>query len=379
MTLIDQRILIDAPAPVVWEFLSDPERQAAWHVGYSGISILTTQRTGQGVRRRCTLAGQGKDVIEEITAWVDGLGYEYRLIEGGPYGTFQGRFRLQPVPDGTTVQWTVSYKTKGVAGWLKDRTSGRNTLMAMMADSLRRLRRQVDELGVRADQDYRARVGIRARLNADERAQYQRRHAPPPGVDVYGSAEQSGVPVTLDEPASQPAETAVTEPPAPPSMPTPSVPTPTFSPPPDPAFVASLAHNAETSAPPEEDSTHTADTEPKPPAGLHEIVAEQHREPDQPAALAVTPDSPSPSAPPVQGAIPEPPPPPAISPPPVRLPTPPEPQQPVPPAEEETPDYNRPTPPRGIPSVQRPAAPEQPREMPPAPPAAPRRASPARI
>ena len=319
MTLIDQRILIDAPAPVVWEFLSDPERQAAWHVGYSGISILTTQRTGQGVRRRCTLAGQGKDVIEEITAWVDGLGYEYRLIEGGPYRAFQGRFRLQPVPDGTTVQWTVSYKTKGIAGWLKNRISGRREIMAVMADSLRRLRRQIDELGVRADQDYRARVGIRARLNADERAQYQRRHAPPPGLNLYGPAEPPdapAAPMPLNKETLPAAETPVAAPPASPPAPTPSRPTPTFSPPPDPAFVASLTREDASPVPPNDEPAYSADTEPKPPAGLREIVAEQHAETD----LEVLPEVPVP-------AVLEPPAPPTITPPPVRLPTPPEAQQ----------------------------------------------------
>jgi len=77
------------------------------------------QQTGQGTRRRCTPATGGKDFIEEITAWVDGLGYEYRVVEGGPYRSFQGRFRLQPGPDGTSVQWTVWYRPKGILGAIR--------------------------------------------------------------------------------------------------------------------------------------------------------------------------------------------------------------------------------------------------------------------
>jgi len=181
VTLIDQRILIDAPPQVIWETLTDPAKIAQWHAGYSGVALLTTQRAGPGTRRRCTRAGGGKDLIEEITAWVDGLGYEYRVVEGEPFRDFQGRIRLQTVPDGTIVQWTVSYQPKGIGGRLRDRMSGRQELTAMIAASLRQLRRMVDELGLRMDDDYRARVGIRPRLNFSERAQYQRRHPPTTG------------------------------------------------------------------------------------------------------------------------------------------------------------------------------------------------------
>ncbi|MBN1680844.1 MAG: SRPBCC family protein, partial [Anaerolineae bacterium] len=178
MALIDQRILIDAPTHVIWDTVSDPEKLASWHAGYTGVSVLTTEKTGAGTRRRCSLASGGKDVIEEVTHWVDGLGYEYTLVDGSPYRQFQGRIRLQAGPDGTSVQWVITYRPKGLIGLLRDRAGGQRALTAMMADSLRQLRRQIDTLGVRMDADYRERVGMRDRLNAEERAQYQRRHAP---------------------------------------------------------------------------------------------------------------------------------------------------------------------------------------------------------
>ncbi|MCD4685134.1 MAG: SRPBCC family protein, partial [Anaerolineae bacterium] len=43
MTLIDQRVVIDAPPHIVWDFISDPAQIKRWHTGYRNISVLTTQ------------------------------------------------------------------------------------------------------------------------------------------------------------------------------------------------------------------------------------------------------------------------------------------------------------------------------------------------
>jgi len=251
VTLIDQRILIDAPPQLIWEYLADPEKLVEWHAGYTSVSVLTTQQTGVGVRRRCAVTGGGKDVIEQITAWVDGLGYEYQLVDGGPYRLFRGRFRLQPGPDGTSVQWTVEYTPKGLLGKLRDLLSGRKELTAMMAASLRELRQQISALGLRMDDAYRARLGIQGRLNAAERAQYQRRHPAP---------ETAGV---VQPPA--PAETA------------PVAGTPVVSDQPLPAH-------------------QDADTEPRPPAGLREALTAQAQPeetlPPPPPPAQITPPEP---------------------------------------------------------------------------------------
>lgn len=197
MPLIDQRILIDAPPGVVWQVISDQSQLVRWHAGYTSVSVLTTQQRGSGVRRRCTLAS-GKDVIEEISAWVEGMGYEYHRVEGGPYKSFQGRLRLQLEPDGTSVQWTLNYTPKGIIGFVQDRLSGNRALAQMVTDSLRQLRREVDALGQRMNDEARARASIRGRLNADERVAYAARHA-------TASDEQS---VELGEPSVRPAPPA---------------------------------------------------------------------------------------------------------------------------------------------------------------------------
>jgi len=268
--------------------------------------VLTTQSTGVGTRRRCTLV-TGKDVIEEITAWVDGWGYEYRLVEGGPYKTLQGRVRLQAGPDGTSVQWTLAYQPRGVAGALRDRLGGQRGVQEMMAASLRQLRRAVEELGVRLDDEYSARVAIRDRLNADERAQYQRRHPSPEMVETAANE--------LDEAAPQP-----------------------------PVVAELPGAEGKPSVRPEDD------TEPKPPRELREALAAQ----EPPAAPVYVPATQA-DVPPEHAAFAPPAAPPAEAVP-----------DASPPAENEViPDYKRATPPRGIPAVRPSAAPVPAEPVPP--------------
>ncbi len=336
MPLIDQRILIDTPPQTIWDFISDPDKLTRWHAGYSGVSVLTTQRTGAGTRRRCTPAGGGKDVIEEITAWVDGLGYEYTLIEGGPYRTLQGRLRLQPGPDGTTVQWTITYRPKGLFGLIQDQLKGRHQLAQMMADSLRQLRRQIDTLGVRMDEAQRAKMGIQGRLDANARAQYQRRYAPPPGLETAAPGDAI--------PGTAPTESPV--------VPMAAV----------PSFVADLTGESLEASP-----SHKADTQPRPPEGLREAIAAQQAaaKPEGSRAAEPHPAPPERIEPP-QEALPAQPP--ALIP---AAPPPILPEPAVQPARRE-PEHRRITPPHGIPAVQPSFAGEQPSDERPTKPKPPR-------
>jgi hypothetical protein len=188
----------------------------------------------------------------------------------------------------------------------------------MMTASLRNLRRTVDALGLRLDEDYRSRVGIQARLSADERAQYQRRYETPPEVQAVLEGQE-----------------------APPADPVPAAA--------EPSFVADLTED-------DVEESHTADTEPKAPDGLRDAISEQQdqQEVDEP----VVPPEHAPFMRPPSDAAP------------ARHPTPPhgipavqpevaepEPEPEPAPAPEviEPPvldESRRPTPPRGIPAVQ---------------------------
>ncbi|NJL94671.1 MAG: SRPBCC family protein [Anaerolineae bacterium] len=116
--LIVEQILIPASSDAVWSVIADQEQLPRWRQDCQRVSLLSTRQFGVGTRRRC-IPPRGKDRVEEITAWYEGLGYEYALIESREYQNWVGRLRLQPVPEGTIVQWTINYQPRGLMGTLR--------------------------------------------------------------------------------------------------------------------------------------------------------------------------------------------------------------------------------------------------------------------
>jgi uncharacterized membrane protein len=148
-TLIDQRILIPAPPSLVWSLLADQSLLPRWRVDCQAVQILTTRQFGVGMRRRCTAiqGKRGKDKIEEVTVWYEGLGYEYTLVESRTYKNWVGRLRLQAVPDGTIVQWTITYQTRGILNRMLNALGGRAQIEEDLGNSLRQFRRLVESKG----------------------------------------------------------------------------------------------------------------------------------------------------------------------------------------------------------------------------------------
>lgn len=168
MSLIDQRILIVAPADAVWLHLTDPALLSKWHRGCQQISILTTRPTGVGARRRC-IDERGRATIEEITAWLENLGCEYKMVDG-PYRTYRARVRLQVVPEGTIVNWIIEYQLRGPLTRLRNALGVRRGIERLMIDSLKRLRRLVENSGIQLDREKQARVAMQAGPDAAARA-----------------------------------------------------------------------------------------------------------------------------------------------------------------------------------------------------------------
>lgn len=249
--LIDQRILIAAPAEAVWTFLISPPLLVKWHKGCKQVSILSTRTTGPGTRRRVT-DPRGKTVVEEITHWLENLGYEYQMIDG-PYRAYRGRIRLQAIPEGTVVNWTIEFQLRGMLPALRILLGARRRMENMMADSLRQLRRLVEHTGARIDPEKQARFAMRAAPSVEDRA----------------AARAVAVP------SEAPAGT------------------------PEPSFVAGL-ESAPPAAPFTAEDASLADTKPRAPKGLQEAIARQmaelpaaepQDEPPAPAAPAAEWDS----------------------------------------------------------------------------------------
>lgn len=248
MTLIDQRILVAAPAEAIWQYLTLPNWLPKWHQGCKQVSLLSTRSSGVGARRRC-IAADRTEMVEEITGWLENIGYEYRVIDG-PYRSFRGRFRLQPTAEGVIVNWTVEYAKRGLGRQLRDRLGGRRRVANQMAESLRALRKLVEKSGVRIDPERQSRYGMQRDPGFEARA-----------------ARAGDIPRPEGAAALRPVVIGDDDLPAAPAMPSALPPTP------EPSFVSRLS-----SPPPPAPSLSTsesspkADTKPRKPKGLQEAL-----------------------------------------------------------------------------------------------------------
>ncbi len=234
MTLIDQRILVPAPIQVVWSVIANHSQLPRWRQDCKAVSLLSTRADGVGMRRRIT-PNKGKDIIEETIAWYDGLGYEYHLIDGAnEFKSYTARLRLQPTPDGTIVQWTISFETRGPLGKLFGNRRRRRRIEKASAESLRQLRRYTEGMGVKVDDQYREKVGVRPSPDANSRQEYGAKllaqQQTPPGTPIVEApppphasqptqpAQSTSNSLGIIEPPIKPDDTPSIRPVAPPSF-----------------------------------------------------------------------------------------------------------------------------------------------------------------
>ena len=205
MNVIDLEILIPASPEFIWRFLGDPAALPQWQEDVTSVSFLSTQREGHGTRWRAT-ADKSKDVVVEVSAWYDTLGYEYRLMDGTSFADNQGRIRLHEVPDGTLVRWTFQYQLGGVLGGLRNAMRLKRSTTNQLQASLRNLHQLIlQESG--GISTHEAKASVREAPDVDERLSYQPRH-PTAFHDVLpdGDAETSTdkQPVSYDEFEAEP-------------------------------------------------------------------------------------------------------------------------------------------------------------------------------
>lgn len=223
-TLIDQRILIPAPTYAIWAVLADANQLPSWRIDCQKVEILTARQFGVGMRCRCT-PPRGKPKIEEMLAWYEGLGYEYQVVENRAYRSYVGRLRLQAVPEGTIVQWTITYEPKGLLSRLMNKISGRAQLEEDCADSLRQLYRVIQALGYGAGSSPEARKRqtlqpvqsiVRSSTQpivvpAEEAAADTKPRKPEGLAEAIAAKAEAGVPYATTQPAHGTPATAPTD------------------------------------------------------------------------------------------------------------------------------------------------------------------------
>ena len=174
MNVIDLEILIPASPEFIWRFLGDPAALPRWQEDVTSVSFLSTQRDGQGTRWRAS-SEKSNDIVVEVSAWYDTLGYEYRLMDGASFAENQGRLRLHEVADGTLVRWTFQYELSGVFGGLRNAMRLKRSTTNQLQASLRNLHQLIlkESGGIST---HEAKASVREAPDVDERLSYQPRH-----------------------------------------------------------------------------------------------------------------------------------------------------------------------------------------------------------
>ena len=173
MNELDQTILIAAAPDAVWAYVSDLNQNPAWQSDCQSVVFLSKQRSGKGTRWRYRNLS-GKEFELEITAWYDGLGYEYRYLDGRA----RGRIRLHEIAEGTTIQWTLSYETQGRLGGMRNALGLKRNYRRFMDDSLLALQVTVRR-SIGNDNSFEARSLMRDSLAYEARVNYRPRHPSP--------------------------------------------------------------------------------------------------------------------------------------------------------------------------------------------------------
>ncbi len=173
MTTIDHRILIPAAPDVVWDFISDITRNPQWQVDCFEVVFLTSKRDGPGLRWRYSTPN-GAEFVIAVTAWYNGLGYEYYFVDGVPFRENKGRIRLQEIPEGTIVQWTFTYELGGILGGVRSALGMKRQINRTIADSLKTLWQEMKQSGI--ERSHEAKSLMREAPDVTTRSTYQPRH-----------------------------------------------------------------------------------------------------------------------------------------------------------------------------------------------------------
>ena len=188
MHVIDHAIQIPVTPANMWALVSNPENTPKWQADCRSMSFLNSIRRGIGMRWRYQTTN-GKDQIAEITAWYEGLGFEYTIVDGSGFTSNKGRLRLQEVPEGTIVQWTFSYELSGPLSGLRNALSVRRNLDQNIVESLRNLFRVAKELYKEANLT-ESKALMQDAPNVIERSSYKPRY---PSVLEEGKPRPSSI------------------------------------------------------------------------------------------------------------------------------------------------------------------------------------------
>jgi carbon monoxide dehydrogenase subunit G len=133
-------VAIEATPESVWNALADHESMGSWwpQKNITLVTEGTPERNGVGAVRR--MHGLGAVLEEEVVAWNEGTGYDYRLRKGAPLKDHLGSIRVLPRGNTTLVQWRIELRpllpgTGAITQWI---------LRKLICHALKKLKNQLE-------------------------------------------------------------------------------------------------------------------------------------------------------------------------------------------------------------------------------------------
>jgi len=139
------RIQVSAPAPAVWEFITDPARYLHFMSGVTRWEVVGDQPTGQGARYKMLMRVGSAEIggLVEVVEYDEPSDIAWNSVTGIDQ---RGRWRLRERELGRTdVELRLSYGVAGAGplGWISERLAS-PVVNANLRRSLQQLKRQVE-------------------------------------------------------------------------------------------------------------------------------------------------------------------------------------------------------------------------------------------
>jgi uncharacterized membrane protein len=142
---IEQRVTIDAPRHLVWEYITEPANYCVFMEGLTRWDVAGDRHTGLGARYRVLFRVGAADVggLIEIVEWQPDGDMAWSSVTGVDQ---RGRWRLRELGDGRTrVTFRFAYGVPGggITGLIAERVAA-GPLNRRFHDSLLNVKRTVE-------------------------------------------------------------------------------------------------------------------------------------------------------------------------------------------------------------------------------------------
>src|SRR6266511_5844023 len=153
---IEQKVTVDAPRHLVWEYVTEPANYPVFMEGLTRWEVAGDRHTGLGARYRMLLRVGAADVggLIEIVEWQPEGDMAWSSVTGVDQ---RGRWRLRELPDGRTrveLRFAYGVAGSGIPGWIAELVAAPQ-LGDHMRRSLQQLKRQVEHERMRAEAAHR--------------------------------------------------------------------------------------------------------------------------------------------------------------------------------------------------------------------------------